>query len=122
MNVGSHTEKAAAPDLAATNTLLASLRQEIAQLTERVAALETANRCGAPRPRVEMEPTPIAPRDVRLDEEVVAVIAAAIAAYLGKKPRIRQIRLIGTNTWGQQGRVTIQTSHVLAAGHTRSER
>jgi methylmalonyl-CoA carboxyltransferase large subunit len=41
------------------------------------------------------------------------VIGAAIAAYLGKKPHIRQIRLLGTTGWAQQGRLTIQASHAL---------
>jgi methylmalonyl-CoA carboxyltransferase large subunit len=49
------------------------------------------------------------------------VISAAVAAYLGKKPHIRQIRLVGTTAWAQQGRVTIQASHALSARHARSQ-
>ena len=52
-----------------------------------------------------------------LSEEVVLVISAAIAAFLGKKPRIRQIRLLGSAAWAQQGRVTIQASHALSVKH-----
>jgi methylmalonyl-CoA carboxyltransferase 12S subunit len=46
--------------------------------------------------------------------EVVMLISAAIAAYLGKHARVKSIRRIGPqgfNPWSQQGRVTIQASH-----------
>ena len=46
-----------------------------------------------------------------LSEELVLVISAAIAAFLGKRPHIRQIRLLGSAAWAQQGRLTIQASH-----------
>jgi methylmalonyl-CoA carboxyltransferase large subunit len=52
-----------------------------------------------------------------LSEELILVISAAIAAFLGKKPHIRQIRLLGSGTWSQQGRVMIQASHDLAVRH-----
>jgi methylmalonyl-CoA carboxyltransferase large subunit len=55
-----------------------------------------------------------------LDEELIVTISAAIAAFLGKKPHIRQIRLIGSAAWAQQGRVTIQASHALSAYSARS--
>ena len=37
----------------------------------------------------------------------------AIGAYLGVRAHIRQIRLVSTNAWAQQGRVSIQASHRL---------
>jgi methylmalonyl-CoA carboxyltransferase large subunit len=40
-----------------------------------------------------------------------------VAAFLGKKPHIRQIRLLGSAAWSQQGRVTIQASHALPGHH-----
>jgi methylmalonyl-CoA carboxyltransferase large subunit len=89
---------------------LEALRLDVAILNERLAALEGA---GA-SPRAAAAPTrisPEAPKD--LSEEVVAAISAAIAAYLGVKPHIRQITLVGGATWAQQGRVTIQASHAL---------
>jgi methylmalonyl-CoA carboxyltransferase large subunit len=52
-----------------------------------------------------------------VSEEVVLVISAAVAAFLGKKPHIRQIRLLGSAAWAQQGRVTIQASHALSGQH-----
>ena len=48
-----------------------------------------------------------------ISEETLLVISAAIAAFLGVKPHIRQIRLLDGAPWGQQGRVTIQASHTL---------
>jgi methylmalonyl-CoA carboxyltransferase large subunit len=48
---------------------------------------------------------------------VLLVISAAISAYLGKRPHIRQVRLLGSAGWAQQGRVTIQASHSLSIHH-----
>ena len=50
-----------------------------------------------------------------LSEELVMVISAAIAAFLGKRPHIRQIRLLRSDAWAQQGRTTIQASHARPA-------
>jgi methylmalonyl-CoA carboxyltransferase large subunit len=99
---------------------LERLRQEVNRLSERVAALEAKDRGSQsldPRssildPRSEAE---------GLSEELVVVISAAVAAFLGKKPHIRQIRLVGTTAWAQQGRVTIQASHALSVPHARSQ-
>ena len=38
---------------------------------------------------------------------------AALAAYLGVRVHIRQIRLIASRAWAQEGRVSIQASHRL---------
>jgi methylmalonyl-CoA carboxyltransferase large subunit len=98
-------------DLAGVIDTLEALRQELARLSERVAALEAA---AAPAGRASPSPAPAAaPAAEGLSEEIVLVISAAIAAYLGKKPHIRQIRLLGSAAWAQQGRVTIQASHAL---------
>lgn len=122
MNQDNQAKKPAKFDLSELTELLASLRQEISRLAERVAALETGKQNDGQQRRQEKQTPVVEPREVELDEEIVAVLAAAIAAFLGKVPRIRQIRLIGTTSWAQQGRVTIQTSHALTASHTRSER
>ena len=50
--------------------------------------------------------------------EVVAVIEAAAAAFVGKKVNIVSIKLLGdadadSNAWASQGRDIIQTSHNL---------
>lgn len=89
---------------------LKEIRKELSRLGERIAALEAA--AGV---KPQAAPPPAAVCSEGLSEELIVVISAAIAAFLGKKPRIRQIRLVGTAAWAQQGRVTIQASHALAA-------
>src|SRR5262249_12764400 len=98
-----------------------ALRQELSHLTERVAALEAAAAVPALGARGRPPLAPLAssstsgrqpvPSAEGLSEELILVISAAIAAFLGKRPHIRQIRLLGAATWAQQGRVTIQASH-----------
>jgi methylmalonyl-CoA carboxyltransferase 12S subunit len=114
------TESVNSSDLAAA---LAALRQELARLSERVAVLEAVRGTGVPpgQPRTGRTPVPPSVAAEGLSEELIVVIGAAIAAFLGKKPRIRQIRLVGATAWAQQGRVTIQASHSLAARHVRNQ-
>lgn len=50
-------------------------------------------------------------------EELLLVLSAAVAAYLGKRPHIRAIRLLGSGAWAQQGRVFVQASHQLNVPH-----
>ena len=49
--------------------------------------------------------------------ETLAVIAASVAAFLGKKVRIRSARVLETpyavERWARQGRLIVQTSHNL---------
>ena len=62
--------------------------------------------------------TPEAPEEV--SPETLAVIAAAVAAYLGKSARVRGARPLPpeeVSTWAQQGRVYIQASHNLGMSH-----
>ena len=44
-------------------------------------------------------------------EDDLLVIAAAVAAYLGVRARIRQVRLIQSTAWAQVGRATVHASH-----------
>jgi methylmalonyl-CoA carboxyltransferase 12S subunit len=49
--------------------------------------------------------------------ELLVIMSAAIAAYLGKNVRIRKARFIsnqGPSSWSQQGRVSIQSSHTFS--------
>jgi hypothetical protein len=46
-----------------------------------------------------------------IPEEDLVVLAAAVAAYCGKRTPIRQIRLLGNKSWAIQGRVSLQASH-----------
>ena len=48
-----------------------------------------------------------------ITEEEVLAISAALAAYLGVRVHIRQIRLVSSHAWAQEGRVSIQASHRL---------
>ncbi len=60
---------------------LESLRQELARLGERVAALEKVAGSGTLAPPA---PAPV-PAAEDVSEEIVLVISAAVAAFLGKK-------------------------------------
>jgi methylmalonyl-CoA carboxyltransferase large subunit len=97
--------------------MLEQLRAEMAGMSQRLAALEKPNggKNGAlaaaeplAAPAVHTEPVPAA-----ITEEELLAISAAIGAYLGVRAHIRQIRLLSTNAWAQQGRVSIQASHSL---------
>jgi methylmalonyl-CoA carboxyltransferase large subunit len=87
--------------------VLEEIRRELARLGERVGALEA---------RLPPVAAP-APVSVGVSDEILVVLSAAVAAFLGKKPRIRQVRLVGSAAWAQQGRVTIQASHALPVHH-----
>ncbi|HLJ97883.1 MAG TPA: hypothetical protein VE999_21095 [Gemmataceae bacterium] len=91
---------------------LEGLRQEVARLGERVAALE-ARAGSAPRATTPAQSKLPEAATEELNEELLLVLSAAIAAYLGKKAPIRQIRLLRSDAWAQQGRTTIQASHAL---------
>jgi methylmalonyl-CoA carboxyltransferase large subunit len=84
------------------------LHQEVARLGARVDALEQV---ASVKPAAAVPAPAPAPTET-ISEEILLVISAAIAAFLGKKPHIRQIRLVGAASWAQQGRATIQASHV----------
>ncbi len=115
-------------DLATVVEALEGLRRELSSLGERVAALEAvaAPPVSVVAPPAAQAPAPTAPSPAMppapegLSEELVLIISAAIAAFLGKRPHIRQIRLIGSAAWAQQGRVTIQASHALSVHSARS--
>src|SRR4051812_24801688 len=90
------------------------LKRELGRLGERLSALEAAAgkaapappqakaRDGTAEPKPQAAPPPPAPtRAEGLSEELVLVISAAIAAFLGKKAHIRAIRLVGTGAWAQ---------------------
>jgi methylmalonyl-CoA carboxyltransferase 12S subunit len=97
----------------ATDQLLeavVALRSDMARLESRIAQLEQS------RPMWRSaSPMPAAPATAGgIDQDVVMSIAAAIATHLGVRPRIRQIRLLGSTAWAQQGRVTIQASYSVS--------
>jgi len=82
------------------------------------AAQNGVSKNGAAAPAPLPVEKPAAPAETieepAVTPEVVMLISAAIAAYLGKHARVKSIRRIGPqgfNPWSQQGRVTIQASH-----------
>jgi methylmalonyl-CoA carboxyltransferase 12S subunit len=96
--------------------LLEKVQAQLAVLSERVEQLEAGT---APQPASELLPAvPLiqaAPRPEpaksELTEEEMLAVSAAIAAYLGTRVHIRQLRLLSSRTWAQQGRVSVQASH-----------
>jgi methylmalonyl-CoA carboxyltransferase large subunit len=65
-------------------------------------------------PREEAAAVPVAPAGpAPIGEEDLLAISAALAAYFGVRVHVRQIRLITSSAWAQQGRVSIQASHRL---------
>ena len=105
-----------------TKDLLAILEQVQAQLgalAERVERLESGGAIQPPSAATAAAPAVIEPPPVKepvapeLTQQEILAISAALGAYLGVRVRIRQIRLLSSQAWAQQGRVTIQASHFL---------
>jgi methylmalonyl-CoA carboxyltransferase 12S subunit len=111
---------------------LQDVRSQLASLAERVAGLEQLASMSGAEPGPVASAGPVASRVVEaphqtssatptssladasgISEEEVLAISAALAAWFGVHAHIRQIRLIRTGAWAQQGRVTIQASHRL---------
>jgi methylmalonyl-CoA carboxyltransferase large subunit len=101
--------------------ILTDIQAQLRLLTERVGRLEQGNApAAAAAPAapeaaaaVPAEPVVAPPEKETITEEELLAISAAIAAFLGVHARIRQIRLISTSAWAQQGRVSVQASHRL---------
>lgn len=100
--------------------LLGSLRKQVAALEEKMVRLEAAQapaaKSGIPAPAPVPAPAPAAapqPRKEEISEEIMLVLAAAVAAFLGERAHIRVARLVSSPTWAQVGRVSIQASHRL---------
>jgi methylmalonyl-CoA carboxyltransferase 12S subunit len=96
--------------------ILEKVQAQLAALSERLDRLEAA----APKPPgAAAHPVPAAkkapaePAKPEITEAELIAISAALGAYLGVRVRIRQIRLLHTDAWAQQGRVSIQASHIL---------
>ncbi len=57
-------------------------------------------------PRRQRRASPAAPRE-EISEEILVVIAATVAAFLGERAHVRQVRLVASEAWAQQGRVSV---------------
>ena len=106
---------------------LDALAAQLAALSARLEKLEAAG-AAAPAVQTVVEPVPVAAaaeavsaepvkKEDEFSEELLLVLSAAVAAYLGKRPHIRAIRLLGSHAWAQQGRVFVQASHQLNVPH-----
>jgi hypothetical protein len=100
------------------------LRSEMREQLRRLAELETALARMAGQTAELAEPlkaatTPFAPEAAgEITPERLAVLAAVVTAFLGRKVKIHQARLLVNpevvSPWAQQGRVFVQASHALA--------
>jgi methylmalonyl-CoA carboxyltransferase 12S subunit len=91
------------PNLESLSSEIAQLKQMLEAITLRLSSMEGAATQAAPPPP-----------EAGISEETLLAIAAAVAAYLGHKPKIKQIRLVRTANWAQEGRVSIQASHRIS--------
>lgn len=76
----------------------------------------------APQPVAE---APAAPETPPVDEETAMIIAAAVAAYLGKRAAVRRIRVVGHGSgdpWAVSGRISLQASHNVVQTHPHVSR
>ena len=103
--------------------VLEALTMQLATLNQRLDRLQTTGLPVAGMPAAEAAaPAPVpAPAastaQEEFNEDLLLAISAAVAAYLGKRPRIRAIRLLSAGDWAQQGRVFVQASHSLNLAH-----
>jgi len=96
---------------------LDEIRAVLGDLAARVASLEARAVLPAKVPSPAAAPTtaaPVAAASAAVTDDLVLVITAAVAAFLGERAHVRQIRLISSSAWAQQGRVSVQASHRLA--------
>lgn len=100
--------------------ILDEIRSQLAELSGRIAKLEGATKVSAappapaPAPKpAEVKPAEPKPAEEAISEETLLAISAAVAAFLGERVHIRQIRVVSSPAWAQQGRVWIQASHRL---------
>jgi methylmalonyl-CoA carboxyltransferase 12S subunit len=109
-------KKTTAGDLGALLARLAELEERVKRLeVERDAALSAAASLTAAQVPAPANPAAIAGAqpvaEEEISEEILSVIAAAVAAFLGLRARVRQVRLRRSEAWAQQGRVSIMASH-----------
>ncbi|MGA2186233.1 MAG: hypothetical protein ABSH47_24730 [Bryobacteraceae bacterium] len=104
-------------DAGRLTALLEEVNDRLRGMEERIHNLEL--RVGEAAKPVVSAPAPVAvakEEEERIEPEVLMVIAAAVAAFMGQKARIRRVRRSATpgmNPWAQQGRVSIQASHTV---------
>ena len=92
-----------------------NLEAEIKELRQRIEKLEALLAASIQKEKQQ----PAAPPQIRSDiaPDILLAISAAVAAFMGKRATIHQIRLTGTTAWAMQGRATVQASHGLIRGY-----
>jgi len=94
------------------------LEQTVRKLEIEVTELRAAHAISATPPSGTEKTASAMVVKEEVSAEMLAILAAAVTAYLGKKVRIRSAKMIQTpyefvNPWAQQGRVIVQASHNL---------
>jgi methylmalonyl-CoA carboxyltransferase large subunit len=98
-------------------------RREIEHLRETLGERQPAPGKPVVASAPAVAPAPVAPPSPAVADEVtpeiLMVLSAAVAAFLGKRARIRGARPAqpaSSSAWAQQGRVYVQASHNLPHG------
>lgn len=98
------------------------VRREVARLE---SLIESQHGKPAPAAVVATPGEAPQPEPEKVEEvapETIMILSAAVAAFLGKRARIRSARLVRaapSSAWAQQGRVFVQASHNLGVVHGR---
>jgi methylmalonyl-CoA carboxyltransferase large subunit len=98
-----------------TLALLAALREEVVALKLRLNGLESVraelNALKRQVGALEQSAAQAAAAPAPVTEEDILAISAAVAAFLGVRARIRQVRLVHSSAWAQVGRMGTHASH-----------
>ena len=98
--------------------ILQEMQEQLADLAGRVARIEAGSKIQTTAVAAAVEaPKPMAPPasvKQEITEEEILAVSAALGAYLGVRVHIRQMRLLSSSAWSQQGRVSVQAhiSHI----------
>jgi methylmalonyl-CoA carboxyltransferase 12S subunit len=105
------TMKQMAEILEQVQAQLSALSERVQKLERPAETTESASEAVPAPPVAAQETPPPEPEKPEITEEELLAVSAALAAYLGVRVHIRQIRLLSSRAWSQQGRVSIQASH-----------
>jgi methylmalonyl-CoA carboxyltransferase large subunit len=95
--------------------LRTDLEAEVKELRLRIEKLEAL--LAAAAQKEQPQPVALPPIRSEIAPDILLAISAAVAAFLGKRATIHQIRLTGTTAWAMQGRATVQASHGIVRGY-----
>jgi hypothetical protein len=104
-------------EMAALRKLIDEGRPRSAAAVLPLTAAEAGTPVASPKPEKRTHPPKSAVARDEVTPDILAVIAAAVAQFVGAGARIRSTRVVPVlegNAWAQQGRVIVQASHNLA--------